>query len=210
MRLQKKILIWSGTIATVALVLSFLLYRIQFEYMSNICIGLFSSGILICVTSTVSYFYERNVMILSLYRGCFKFIDSLNSNLRIDNRIGIYELSDNFSKIIRIYQEDVYYYICELSKTNKRSKVYKITSKLRENISHIYLFVVDDKDAVMKCILQEIDIKDFEYYSWKCLSDESLDYLEKLQKDLDELAYQMNYFNRRKAKNKTEGDSDAD
>lgn len=42
---------------------------------------------------------------LSLYNGCHDFMEALNKNLRVDNRIGIYELKDNLEEMQKVYKK---------------------------------------------------------------------------------------------------------
>lgn len=201
MRLQRKTLFWSGLVSFIALAISYVAYLKEYEYISDICVGLFSSGILICITSVVSYFYERNAAVLSLYRGCFKFMESLTNSLRLDKMINLYELREDLDEIIHVYNENVYYYVCELKHINQHSNIRRIIDDIWENIRHIYLFVSDDREILLKCLLGDLDATTLKKYPWKHVGDESVAYLEKLQKALDKLAYQMNYFNKRKGKN---------
>ena len=137
-------------------------------------------------------------------------MESLTNNLRLDNMIDIYELREDLDMIIHVYNEDVYYYICELKQINRHSSIRKITDDIWENIRHVYLFAADDRKTVMKCLLGDLDVTEIKNYPWKHVGDEAAAYLEKLQKALDKLAYQMNYFNRRKEKSSQEVPTDAD
>lgn len=204
MRLQKTISVWAGIVAGISLGISISLYLLNFEYISNIFVGLFSSGILVCITSVVSYFHERNKVIFALYEGCLSFMETLNGGLRIDNRMGIYELRDNLSQIMASYKKDIYYYVCELMRVNKYSDLHQIVAELWEAARHIYLFVVDDNEQVMKCLLGDITPDEIKNYPWKYVSSKSVTYLKDLQKARDKLAYHMNYYNVRKGKKGTE------
>lgn len=210
MRLQKRIAVLSGIIATCSLLLAIIIRNMQLQFLCNILIGLFSSGILIFVTSLLSFFQERNATVYSLYHGCFAFQQSLIKDLRIDNRLSIYELRDVFAEAINKYQVEVYYYVCQLNEINHHTKLYRIVMDLWENIRHIYLFVTDDNELLGKYILGDITYEEFQSYSWKHTGEESLSYIDALNQSLKDLAFYMNYFNLRKGK-KLEGESaDAD
>lgn len=99
LNLQRRIAVLSGILSLLSLVVSIILSFFGFSFASNLFLGLFSSGILICGTAIVTYFYERNRAVLSLYNGCYDFMEALNKNLRVDNRIGIYELKDNITQV---------------------------------------------------------------------------------------------------------------
>ena len=53
-------------------------------------------------------------------------MEALNKNLRVDNRIGIYELKDNLEEMQKVYKKEVYFYICQLLSMNKHFKLIKI------------------------------------------------------------------------------------
>ena len=111
--------------------------------------GLFSSGVLVCAVSIISYFHERNKSVLALYNGCFNFMNELNQNLRHNNRIAIDTVKDNFSHMMRSYDVDIYYYVCELSKIRKQSKLYKVVMNIWESSRNIYLIIMDDNNQIM-------------------------------------------------------------
>lgn len=66
MKLQKQVAIISATISGISLIFSFVLNIFDLKiltYLSNIFIGLFSSGILICAVAIITYLSERNKML---------------------------------------------------------------------------------------------------------------------------------------------------
>lgn len=198
MKLQKRISIWAGIISFASLALSIGFNLYGYSYISNVFVGLFSSGILMCVTSLLTYFSERNKTILSLYRGCYRFFNQLNSNLTPDGKASIDNVKENLSKMIDSYQTDIYYYICELSGIRKHSKLNKVIMSIWEAAQNIYLLVVDDNEQIMKFYLGDISKKDILDYKFKYVGSESINYTKDLQKSLDDLRYHMNYYNCKK------------
>lgn len=194
MKLQKRISTLSEIISIVAIAMSYVFWCNGCDFFYNICVGLFSSGILVWAVALITYFNERNKMILSLYRGCYNFIEHLNSNLRPNNRIAIETVKDNFSRMIQSYKIDIYYYICELSKMRKGSKLYKTIMDIGESTRNIYLLILDDNEKVMQYYLGEITMNEFSNYKFRYLDTESVSWIDKLQKSLDELSDRMNYF----------------
>lgn len=130
MNLQRRIAVLSGILSLLSLVVSIILSFFGFSFASNLFLGLFSSGILICGTAIVTYFYERNRVVLSLYNGCYDFMEALNKNLRVDNRIGIYELKDNLQEMQKVYKKEVYFYICQLLSMNEDGRRYRLVSMI--------------------------------------------------------------------------------
>ena len=200
MKLQKRISIWSGAISLVSLILSAVFYCYDFSYLCNVFVGLFSSGILICVTAIVTYFSERNKAVFSLYSGCYQFMKQLNSNLTPDSTIAIEDIKNNFSAMMDSYSVDIYYYVCELSGLWKGSKLHKIIMAIWEAARKIYLLVLDDNSQVMEFYLGDISKQDLLGYKFKYVNNESIGYVKDLQSALDDLRYHMNYYNSRKKK----------
>ena len=193
MNLQRRIAALSGILSLLSLVVAIILNFFEFSFASNLSLGLFSSGILICGTAIVTYFYERNRAVLSLYNGCHDFMEALNKNLRVDNRIGIYELKDNLEEMQKVYKKEVYFYICQLLSMNKHFKLTKIIKEIWESVSKVYLLVVEDNS-----------------YTFKYTSGDSIKQIKCLQEALDKLSYHMNYYNIRKGKNSKEEHDHAD
>lgn len=199
MKLQKRIAIWAGIISLVSLALSAGFNYFDFSYLCNVFVGLFSSGILICITAIITYFSERNKAILSLYRGCYNFMQRLNLNLTPNNEIALKEVKSNLSAMMESYNVDIYYYVCELSGLWKKSKLYKIVMAIWEASWHIYMLISEDNDQVMKFYLGDISKQDIQNYKFKYVRDDSLKHITELQKAVDDLRYHMNYYNCRKA-----------
>ena len=210
MKLQRRIAAWSGLLSLVALAVAIILNCFNCQFVSNLFLGLFSSGILICATAVVTYFYERNQTVLSVYSGCNEFIETLNKNLRADNRIGMYTLKDNLEEMQKVYKKEVYFYICQLMSMKKCFPLTKIVFEIWESVRKIYLFVLNDHDIIVDFILGDISQEELENYSFKYIGEESLKQIKNLQEALDKLAYHMNYFNIRKEKNREEGENNAD
>lgn len=210
MKLQKDISIFSGCISILALGMSYVFWCRNSEYLCNLCIGLFSSGILACSIAAITYFGERNRAILALYRGCYRFIEQINLNLRPDNRIGIETVRENFARMKESYNVDVYCFVNELSIMCKHSKLRKIIMDIWESARNVYLIILDDDDKIMQFYMGEISENDISNYKFKYLDSESVSWVKKLQKSLDELRYYMNYYNSRKEKRNLEETDNAD
>ncbi len=201
MKLQKNVALCSGIISFVALFFSYV-FRCD-EYISGILVGLFSSGILICVVSIITFFNERDRVIYSLYIGCYDFMNALNANLRPDGMIAAEDIRRNFKNIIDVYNKSVYFHLCQLNILPKNTKLNKIIMEIWETARHIYLFVVEDNDKVMKYYLGDISEKEIRKNEWKYVGKESVAYIEQLQSALDKLRTYMNYYNCRKDKKET-------
>lgn len=210
MNLQRRIAALSGILFLLSLVVAIILNFFEFSFASNLSLGLFSSGILICGTAIVTYFYERNRAVLSLYNGCHDFMEALNKNLRVDNRIGIYELKDNLEEMQKVYKKEVYFYICQLLSMNKHFKLTKIIKEIWESVRKVYLLVVEDNSKVCQFLIGDISEDEIRSYTFKYTSGDSIKQIKCLQEALDKLSYHMNYYNIRKGKNSKEEHDHAD
>ena len=166
MNLQRRIATLSGILSLLSLVVAIILNFFEFSFASNLSLGLFSSGILICGTAIVTYFYERNRAVLSLYNGCHDFMEALNKNLRVDNRIGIYELKDNLEEMQKVYKKEVYFYICQLLSMNKHFKLTKIIKEIWESVRKVYLLVVEDNSKVCQFLIGDISEDEIRSYTF--------------------------------------------
>ena len=200
MKLQRKMIWLSGSISIVAFVTAYFLNQIGENFWCNIFIGLFSSGVLILVSSIAAYYYERNKEIFALYEGCYDFMGSLINLVRIDNRFGINELRDILAHSVDLYTRDVYYHVCELRRVNKYAKIRKLVDGIWENVRHVYLLLLDDKEKVDDFILENITKDEFQRYSWHIANEESQRYAKKLYEELGRLACHMDYYNKKHQK----------
>ena len=198
MKLQKNVAICSGVVSLVALYLSYVFNSRNSVYISGIFVGLFSSGILICAVSIITYFNEREKALYSLYCGCYDFMNSLNSNLRPNKQVPAEDIRKSFESMMNVYDKNVYYYMCQLNILTKNSKLRQITMDIWEAVRHIYLFVADDRSKLTEFYLGDITKEELENRGWKYTSEESLAYIKALQDALDKLAFHMNYYNIRK------------
>ena len=198
MNLQRKIAVLFGILSFFSLALAIILDFFSFQFASNLSLGLFSSGFLICGTAIVTYFHERNRAVLSLYNGCHDFMETLNKNLRLDNKIGIYDLKNNLEEMQKVYKKEVYFYICQLLSMNKHFKLTKIIKEVWESVRRIYLFVVDDNDMVCQFLLGDISEDEMRNYTFKYIGNDSINQIKSLQEALEKLAYHMNFYNIRK------------
>ena len=212
MKLNKRMAQWSGAIASIAFIISlFTNFCCDSEcssYATNVLIGLFSSGILVCVTSVISYFHDRNKLLYLLYEGCSSFKNILQKNLRADNQIDIYTARENFSNMMDSYRKDIYYHVCELANLHKRSKLNKMVMDIWEQARHLYLFVVEDDEKITSFLIGEISKEDIQYYKFRYVGDEAVEYMKKLNTAQDALAYRMNYYNIRKGKREEQNNAD--
>ncbi len=201
MKLQKNISIIAGSISVIALSISIIFNCCcDDEYVSNLFMGVFSSAILVCATSLVTYFYERNKTIYMLYEGCTTFKQTFTKVIRTGNRIDFNLLKDIFSIVIESYKKDIYYQVCALNDSMiKNTKLNKLVLNIWEQSRHLYLLVVDDNEKLHSYLLNNISLEELQKYEFHFVSSESVEYMKKLNDAQEELAYYMNYYNLRKS-----------
>lgn len=200
MKLQKNMIWLSGIVSVLALFAAIILNSVGESFWCNICIGLFSSGVLIFVSSIAAYYSERNKEVFLFYEGCYTFLDSLVKYVRINNRIDIYELQETLDHSTEVYHINVYYHMCEIKRINKYAKIRKLSDAVWEKIRHIYLCMLDDKDMLTDFILGDVMQDEIQEYSWKIAGDEVLQYVKELHAELDKLACHMDYYNKKHQK----------
>lgn len=192
MKLQKMVAIWSGFIAVLSLVLSYC-FNASSQFVSGIFVGLFSSGILICITSIVTFFSEREKELIELYEGSFEFMKSMLKNIRIDNKIDIHQLNDNFDYIIDIYHNKVFFHVNQLEILNHKSDAYLISAKIWWASASLYNMICEDRDKVSEFILGDISIDEMQAYKWKSYGKEAVEKVNELRTARAELANYLHY-----------------
>ena len=193
MKLQKRISWWSGIVALISLILAFILHWLKQEFIANIFIGLFSSGILICISAILTYLDCRKSELRALYVGCSSFQKTLSRNLRDNNRIDIYTLKDNLEIIMESYKTQIYCHVCELMAIRKHTQLHNTVSDFFEAIRHIYLFVCEDREVIVNFLLQRISREELDSYNYKHVSEEAVVYLQQLNEATEKLAVYLNY-----------------
>lgn len=208
MNLQKRISICSGFISLISLSLAAIFYHYELNFLCSVFVGLFSSGILICITSIITYFSERNKAVLSLYNGCYRFMKQLNSNLAPGYRVPIEIAKNNLSAMMDSYSVDIYCYVCELSGLCKASELHKIITRIWDAARKIYLKILEDHDKFMEFYLGDISKSDLQNYKLKYTDDESIKCAVALRIAMDDLMYHMNYYNSKKEQQEEQADAD--
>ena len=205
MKLQKNMSIIAGSISVIALSIS-IIYNCccDSEYISNLFMGVFSSAILVCATSILTYFNERNKAIYSLYEGCTTFKQTFTKLIRPGNQIDFNLMKDIFSIIIESYKKDIYYPVCALNNSMlKNTKLNQLVLNIWEQSRHLYLLVLDDNEKLHSYLLNDITLDELKQYKFQVVSNESVEYMTKLNDAQEELAHYMNYYN---LKNRREQD----
>lgn len=79
MRVHKRTINWMTRVCIISFLISLILYHsVQNEYWSNIFIGIFSSGILTLLISTISYNIERQKVLEEFYIQAIKVLGIIN------------------------------------------------------------------------------------------------------------------------------------
>ncbi len=193
MKLQRTISVWSGIVSILSLIFASVFNYLAFQFLSNIFIGLFSSGILICGTSIAAYFSERNNELTALFEGCFDFMKSLVKNVRKDNQVEIHQLRDNLESMRETYNQKIFFRVNRLEILNHDSKAYKIVSRIWWSAASIYGLINEDLEIVSGFILGDVPEEEIRAYQWKSYGNESIELVKKLQSARNELADYLRY-----------------
>lgn len=193
MKLQKRISWWSGVVALLSLILAFILHWFGQEFIANIFIGLFSSGILICISAILTYLDYRKSELRALYIGYSSFQNTLSKNLRSNNQIDSIVLKENLESIMESYKTQIYCHVCELLAIRKNTKLYCIVNDFFEAIRHIYLLVCEDREMIVSFLLQNISLEEMNAYEFKHVGSEAVAYIQQLNAATQKLAVYLNY-----------------
>lgn len=196
MKLQKMVAISSGIIAVLSLVLAYCLDRLSSQFFSGIFVGLFSSGILICITSIVTFFSEREKELTDLYEGSFEFVKSMLKNVRKGNQVELHQFKENLELMIHTYDEKIFFHVDRLEILNHRSDAYRITAKIWWAAASLYGEINEDREVASKFILGDISDDEIKSYQWKSYGDESIKKVKELLSVREELGNYLKYRDR--------------
>lgn len=195
MKLQKMVAIWSGFIAVLSFILSYC-FNASSQFISGIFVGLFSSGILICITSIVTYFSEREKELTDLYEGSFEFVNSMLKNTRKGNSIEVHQFKDNLDYMMHTYDEKIFFRVDRLEILNHKSDAYRIVAKIWWAAASLYGAISEDREIASKFILGDISDDEIKSIQWKSYGDESIKKAKELLEAREELGNYLHYHER--------------
>lgn len=188
MKEQKKIAVWTGIICVIAFFVAVVANCNGYSFVSNIFIGIFSSSLLACLISMISYFVERKKTIALLYNGCLDFNESLNLNLSREGIIDIKEAKANLMVMKSVYQKDVFPHASQLISILNKSTLKGIVSDIDKYAENLYRAICADIDAIDEFYMGNIAQEEMVHYKWKYLTSDSINSLKLLYESLDSLA----------------------
>lgn len=141
MKLQKNVAIISGIVSVLSLIVSFIFTLFEqklLDYLSNIFIGLFSSGILICAVAIITYLSERNKMLYQLYCVCLDFSQVLPFGKRIESQNDFLALRPEVVQAMSIYNKEMQFMLDDLSVLSKKSEISQTIHQIQLTSLEIY------------------------------------------------------------------------
>lgn len=164
MKEQKRIASWTGIICILALVVAAVTNYKNSAFISNIFIGIFSSSLLACLISMISYFVERKKAIALLYNGCLDFNESLNLNLSREGIIDIKEAKANLMVMKSVYQKDVFPHASQLISILNKSNLKETVSGIDKYSRDLYKAISDDIYAIDRFYLGHLTQEEITHY----------------------------------------------
>ena len=187
MKLQKKIAIWSGIISVFAFGVSALFTLLGHSFLSNICVGVFSSGFLVCVVSIVTYFSERDRELKRLSEKTFELMMSEVENSRNEGQIDIYEFRRSVESILRLCLVDIRNCVLSLSEMRHNSELYKTVEEIWEHARNLGAAYTNDYRMILQYIGKTVSKNDIVRYKFEAMSENAEENREKLRRALDRL-----------------------
>ena len=163
MKLQKNVAIISGIVSVLSLIVWFIFTLFEqklLDYLSNIFIGLFSSGILICAVAIITYLSERNKMLYQLYCVCLDFSQVLPFGKRIISQSDFLALRPDVVQAISIYNKEMQFMLDDLSVLSKKSEISQTIHQIQLTSLEIYGAILELNDEISSVICNQQKFSD--------------------------------------------------
>lgn len=190
MKLQKNVAIISGIVSVLSLIASFIFTQFDQElldYLSNIFIGLFSSGILICAVAIITYLSERNKMLYQLYCVCLDFSQVLPFGKRIISQSDFLALRPDVVQAISIYNKEMQFMLDDLSALRKKSKISQTINQIQMTSLEIYNAILEMNDEISSVVCNQQKFTDVTKKKLKISSNEVMEASDQYAKSVTSL-----------------------
>lgn len=190
MKLQKQVAIISAVVSGLSLIASFAFSLFDLKilaYLSNIFIGLFSSGILICAVAIITYLSERNKTLYQLYCACLDFSQVLPFGKFIASQDDFLALRSDVVQAISIYNKDMQFMLDDLSVLRKKSDISKTIDIIQMTSLEIYNAILQINDDISSIMCNQAKFTDICKKKMKISSHEVMEASEKYAKSVTDL-----------------------
>ena len=190
MKLQKNVAIISGIVSVLSLIVSFIFTLFEqklLDYLSNIFIGLFSSGILICAVAIITYLSERNKILYQLYCVCLDFSQVLPFGERIISQSDFLALRPDVVQAISIYNKEMQFMLDDLSALRKKSKISQTINQIQMTSLEIYNAILEMNDEISSVVCNQQKFTDVTKKKLKISSNEVMEASDKYAKSVTDL-----------------------
>lgn len=191
MKLQKNVAIISGIVSVLSLAISFIFTMIGKEvldYLSNIFIGLFSSGVLMCAVAIITYFSERNKMLYHLYCVCLDFSQVFPFGKYVTSQDDFLALRPEAVQAISIYNKEMQFSLDELSALRRKSGIACIISAIKTSSLEIYNAILELNDEISSIMCNKQTFSNVTNKKLKICTDGVMEASEKYAKAVSDLA----------------------
>lgn len=155
MTLQKKIAEVSGAFSIISLILSWIEYRCECDFFSNVFMGLFSSGILICGVAAVTFFSEYRTRLYQLYCECIDFSQMAPFGYRVSSERDLPVIHDKINQALSLYNKGIQENLIELQSLPKFTKARKIVAEIDDTSFALKNALLEINEKITPCILQQ-------------------------------------------------------
>lgn len=190
MKLQKQVTIISAVVSGLSLIVSFTFSLFDLKvltYLSNIFIGLFSSGILICAVAIITYLSERNKMLYQFYCACLDFSQVLPFGKVITSQDDFLALRSDVAQAISIYNRDIQFILDDLSALRKKSDISKTIDIIQMTLLEIYNAILEMNDSISSVMCNQAKFTDICEKKLKISSHEVMEASDKYAKSMTDL-----------------------
>ncbi len=190
MKLQKQVAIISAVVSGLSLIVSFVFSLFDLKilaYLSNIFIGLFSSGILICTVAIITYLSERNKTLYQLYCACLDLSQVLPFGSFITSQNDFLALRPDVVQAISIYNKDMQFLLDDLSVLRKNSDISKTIEIIQMTSFEIYDVILEMNDNISSVLSNQAKYTDICKNKLKISSHEVMEASDKYAKSVTDL-----------------------
>lgn len=160
-KLQKGISIVSGVFSILSIILSWLLNKYGCVFASNVFIGLFSSGILVCGVAVIAFLSEYKNRLYQLYCDCMDFSQTAPFGYSISSDKELSTIKSKINQAFSLYNKGIQIHINELSSVPKYTKIYKIISSIDHSTRILENAMIEFNEKLTICVLQECEFEEF-------------------------------------------------
>lgn len=206
MELQKKIIYFSGLASAISICIAYFADCAEYAFLSNICIGLFSSGVLVLSVAIITFLTEFHNELYQLYCDCLDFSQAAPWGYPIMPGMNFSEYQNKITQAISIYNKGIQFHLVALTSVPRCWQISRIITKLNASTNTLESSLLDANEKMMYCILQDRSFEEFQKNELMINNRETSEAAEAFANAVNDL---VTYMKAKKIR-KWEDDTDAD